>query len=138
MANITVPGERAAGAIGSGHRTSLWQRIRRNMWGYIFVSPWIILYIVFGLYPLVLSFYLTFFNYSFVTPETRAFVGVGNWFQGIVDPLFWRSLFNIVYNQAIFIVLKNGFGLLTAVLVFRARWGGRFFRTVYFLSLIHI
>lgn len=134
MANVTADLP-AAGAT-SRPPLSLWQRIRRHGWGYVFVSPWILLYLVFGLYPLVLSFYLTFFNYSFVAPETRAFVGIGNWLQGLTDPLFWRSLFNIVYNQAIFIVLKNGLGLLTAVLVFRARWGGRFFRTIYFLPVL--
>lgn len=134
MANVTADLP-AAGAT-SRPKASLWQRIRRHGWGYVFVSPWILLYLVFGLYPLVLSFYLTFFNYSFVAPESRAFVGIGNWLQGLADPLFWRSLFNIVYNQVIFIVLKNGLGLLTAVLVFRARWGGRFFRTVYFLPVL--
>lgn len=136
MANATVAGEHLPDTIGRGHTVSLWQRMRRHYWGYIFISPWIILYLVFGLYPLVLSFYLTFFNYSFVAPENRAFVGVGNWLQGILDPLFWKSLFNIVYNQSIFIVLKNGLGLLTAVLVFRAKRGGRFFRTVYFLPVL--
>lgn len=134
MANVTVDLP-TAGAT-SKPKASLWQRIRRYGWGYVFVSPWVLLYLVFGLYPLVLSFYLTFFNYSFVAPESRAFVGIGNWLQGMADPLFWRSLFNIVYNQAIFIVLKNGLGLLTAVLVFRAKWGGRFFRTIYFLPVL--
>ena len=134
MAHVTA--DLPATGATSRPKTSLWQRIRRHGWGYVFVSPWILLYLVFGLYPLVLSFYLTFFNYSFVAPESRAFVGIGNWLQGMADPLFWRSLFNIVYNQAIFIVLKNGLGLLTAVLVFRARWGGRFFRTVYFLPVL--
>jgi ABC-type sugar transport system permease subunit len=139
MANVTVAEERLPDTIGTrrGKRgRSLWQNMHRNFWGYVFIAPWVVLYIVFGLYPLVLSFYLTFFDYSFVAPENRAFVGVGNWLQGILDPLFWRSLFNIVYNQAIFIVLKNGLGLLTAVLVFRARWGGRFFRTIYFLPVL--
>ena len=114
----------------------LLSRIRRSWWGYVFVSPWVILYLFFGLYPLVLSFYLTFLNYSFVTPENRAFVGIGNWFEGVTDPLFWKSLYNIVLNQAVFIFLKNGVGLFTATLLFRITWGARFFRTVYFLPVI--
>ncbi len=115
---------------------SLWRRMRRYYWGYLFIAPWVLLYAVFGLYPLVLSFYLTFFDYSFVQPDNRAFVGMGNWINGIVDPLFWKSLFNIIYNQVIFIFLKNGLGLLTAVLVFRVKRGGRFFRTVYFMPVL--
>ena len=125
-------GRRAGNATAPTH----WQRIRRYYWGYLFILPWVLLYAVFGLYPLLLSFYLTFFDYSFVQPQNRAFVGMGNWINGIVDPLFWTSLFNIIYNQVIFIFLKNGLGLLTAVLVFRVRRGGRFFRTVYFMPVL--
>jgi ABC-type sugar transport system permease subunit len=111
-------------------------RIRRNGWGYVFVSPWVVVYLIFGLYPLVLSFFLTFFNYSFVTPENRTFVGIENWVDGISDPLFWKSVTNILLNQAVFITLKNGFGLLIAALLFRITLGGRFFRTIYFLPVI--
>ncbi len=114
----------------------LMQRIRRNRWGYVFISPWILLYLAFGLYPLVLSFFLTYFNYSVVNPGNQSFVGIGNWIRGLSDPLFWKGILNMVVNQAVFITLKNGLGLLVAVLLFRVTWGGRFFRTIYFLPVI--
>jgi ABC-type sugar transport system permease subunit len=117
-------------------RSAFWQRVLDNKWGYLFVSPWVLLYLVFGLYPLVLSFFLTYFNYSFVNPENQTFVGVGNWIRGIIDPLFWKGITNIALNQAVFITLKNGLGLLVAALLFRVKFGGRFFRTVYFLPVI--
>jgi ABC-type sugar transport system permease subunit len=118
------------------HKMGLWQRIRRHAWGYIFVSPWILLYLAFGLYPLLLSFYLTFFTYSFVRPEDYVFVGIGNWVWGLLDPLLWKSLFNILFNQGIFIVLKNGLGLLFAVLLFKATYFSRLFRTLYFMPVV--
>ncbi len=96
----------------------------------------VVLYLFFGLYPLVLSFYLTFFDYSFVTPENRTFVGLGNWIDGVTDSLFWKSLYNIVLNQTTFIVLKNGLGLITAALLVRITLGARLFRTIYFLPVI--
>jgi ABC-type sugar transport system permease subunit len=37
--------------------------------------------------------------------------------SGLVDPLFWQSIFNILYNQAIFIILTIGLGLGTALLL---------------------
>lgn len=117
-------------------RSHLWRRIRRNWWGYVFISPWVVLYLIFGLYPLLLSFFLTYFNYSFVNPGDQAFVGLGNWIRGISDPLFWKGVSNIAINQTLFIFLKNGLGLLIAALLFRVRFGGRFFRTVYFLPVI--
>ncbi|MCB9438500.1 MAG: sugar ABC transporter permease [Anaerolineales bacterium] len=114
----------------------LWKRIARHGWGYIFVSPWVLLYLVFGIYPLVLSFFLTFFNYSFVTPDERTFVGIGNWIRGLEDPLYWKAIYNIAINQSVFIILKNGLGLLIAALLFRIKYGGRIFRTIYFLPVI--
>ena len=117
-------------------RAGLPQRIRHHAWGYIFIAPWLLLYLVFGLYPLLLSFYLTYFTYSFIRPEDYVFVGIGNWIQGLLDPLFWKGLFNILYNQAIFILLKNGLGLLFAVLLYRATYFRRLFRTIYFMPVV--
>ncbi len=111
-------------------------RIKKGRWGYIFISPWVLLYALFGIYPLVLSFYLTFFNYNFVQPREQEFVGLFNWLAGIRDPNFWRSLFNVVYNQVIFITLTIGLGLLVAVLVKEVRWGTKVFRTIFFTPTI--
>lgn len=114
----------------------LGQRMWRYGWGYVFVLPWLLLYLAFGLYPLLLSFYLTYFTYSFVRPEDYVFVGIGNWVQGVLDPLFWKGLFNIFYNQGIFILLKNGLGLIFAVLLFKATYFSRLFRTIYFMPVV--
>lgn len=119
-----------------GSRRDLWVRVRRYFWGYIFVLPWILLYLAFGLYPLTLSFYLTFFEYSFIRPEDYVFTGIGNWVRGLTDPLFWRSVFNILYNQAIFITLTLGLGLFSALLLYKAVRGGRIFRTIYFMPVV--
>lgn len=115
---------------------SLLSRMGRHKWGYLFLLPWAVVYGLFGIYPLILSFYLTFFNYSFVRPGDRTFVGVGNWVRGVQDPLFWKSVFNILYNQAIFIALTIGLGLLIALLLKQITWGGRIFRTIYFIPVI--
>lgn len=115
---------------------SLLRRMGRHKWGYLFLLPWALVYGIFGIYPLVLSFYLTFFNYSFVRPQDRTFVGVGNWVRGVQDPLFWKSVVNILYNQVIFIALTIGLGLLIALLLKQITWGGRIFRTIYFIPVI--
>lgn len=136
MSAIAADSQRQASGVSPARQTTLLHRIRRHWWGYVFVSPWILLYIVFGIYPLILSFFLTFFNYSFVNPENRQFVGIGNWVRGIEDPLFWKAIFNILLNQSVFIVLKNGLGLLIASLLFNVTFGGRILRTIYFLPVI--
>ena len=114
----------------------MWTRMWTYRLGYLFVLPWVLLYAIFGIYPLLLSFYLTFLNYSFVRPGDMAFVGMGNWIRGLTDTLFWQSIFNVFYNQIIFIVLKNGLGLVTALLLKQVTWGGKIFRTIYFLPVL--
>lgn len=124
----------APGASSGGSR--IWRQIVEHRWGYLFVAPWVLVYAVFGIYPLLLSFYLTFFTYSFVRPEDLTFVGLGNWINGIQDALFWQSIFNIFYNQVIFISLTLGLGLVSALLLKQITWGGRIFRTIYFLPVL--
>lgn len=114
----------------------LLKQIQKSRGGYLFIAPWVLLYSLFGVYPLVLSFYLTFFDYNFVQPRDQAFMGISNWLRGIVDPNFWRSLFNVVYNQVIFITLTIGLGLIVAVLIKQVRWGSRVFRTIFFTPTI--
>jgi ABC-type sugar transport system permease subunit len=135
MATQRVPAE-SRGVSNATRRRSLWSRMSTYRLGYLFVLPWVLIYAIFGIYPLLLSFYLTFLDYSFVRPEDMAFVGMGNWIRGLTDPLFWQSIFNILYNQTIFIVLKNGLGLMTALLLKQVTWGGRIFRTIYFLPVL--
>lgn len=97
MATQRVPAE-SRGVWNAAQRRGMWTRMSRYRLGYLFVLPWVLLYAIFGIYPLLLSFYLTFFNYSFVRPEDMAFVGMGNWIRGLTDMLFWQSIFNIFYN----------------------------------------
>lgn len=123
-------------ALAARKSPGLGQRMRRHFWGYLFVAPWILVYVAFGLYPLLLSFYLTFFEYSFIRPEDYIFVGIGNWLRGLRDPLFWQSILNIFYNQVIFISLTLGLGLLSALLLYKATRGGSFFRTIYFMPVV--
>lgn len=115
---------------------SIWIQIRRYYWGYLFMAPWVMLYLVFGIYPLLLSFYLTFFNYNFINPADQAFVGLGNWIAGLSDPLFWHSIFNVLYNQVIFIALTLVIGLAIALLLQEVTHFGRLFRTLYFIPTV--
>jgi len=117
-------------------KSSLWKAINKYKWGYLFISPWILLFGAFGLYPLLLSFYLTFFTYNFIEPQAQRFVGLGNWIHGFLDPLFWRSVFNICYNQAIFIGLTFCISLGVALLLKQVGAGGRLYRTVYFVPTV--
>ncbi|GGE03924.1 permease [Marinithermofilum abyssi] len=105
-------------------------------WGYFFSLPFILTFAIFISYPLILSVKLSFLDINILQPEKARFVGIGNYVEALKDPLFWRSIFNVLYNQAIFIALSFVIALFLAVLLKEIRWGGSFFRTVYFLPVI--
>ncbi len=108
----------------------------RQKWGYLFVFPWIIYFSVFLLYPILLSFKNSFLDINLLNPANASFVGFGNWLEIAGDFLFWRSMFNIIYNQLIFIIISFIIGLSFALLLNEVKSGGAVFRTIYFLPVI--
>ncbi|MDR6219186.1 sugar ABC transporter permease [Deinococcus soli (ex Cha et al. 2016)] len=80
-------------------RTWSYTRFQQRFAPYLFVSPFFILFAVFGLFPLIFSLFLAFHLWSPLD-------GVGNWkfvgfenFQLALGPtdMFWRSLKNTVW-----------------------------------------
>lgn len=108
----------------------------RQIWGYVFLSPFLIYFAVFLLYPMYLAVQNSFLKINLLEPEKAKFVGFENWFNAAVDPLFWKSVFNILYNQVIFVIVCFVVALTLALLLNEIRRGGSFFRTVYFMPVI--
>ena len=54
-------------------------KVNKRAWPYLFILPWIIGFLVFTLGPLVLSFVMSFFDWSITgTPKFR---GLGNYIE---------------------------------------------------------
>ncbi|QPC45676.1 carbohydrate ABC transporter permease [Mangrovibacillus cuniculi] len=70
------------------------QSVKDNITGYIFVSPFFILFSIFGLFPMIFSFYLAFFKWNGLGPMT--FAGLDNFRIIFADALFWKSIYNTV------------------------------------------
>ena len=70
--------------------------VARNRLAYLFVSPFFILFVIFGLYPIAYSFVLSLNEWHSVS--LWKFVGLKNYATLLFrDPVFWTSLFNVVY-----------------------------------------
>ena len=108
----------------------------RNLWlGLGFCSPWILGMLVFLGYPLGISLYHSFCDYSVLLPPV--FIGLENYRELWTDDLFWLSLWNTgVY--AFFAVLLGLFTSLTLALLLNSRVRGvGFYRALFFIpSLI--
>ena len=127
---------RASTASDTGQeRVSLWQSMRRGRWGYAFVSPFYIVFAIFGLYPMLLSIYLSFTRWQGVGP--MEFAGLVNFRLIPQDSLFWKSMANGVIIFFLYVPVMLFLALVLAVILNSPRVKGfRFFRTLIFMPFI--
>jgi ABC-type sugar transport system permease subunit len=78
--------------VRSQRPTSTWRRIRRHWPFYLFISPFFVLFAVFGLYPLVFSLYLSFVKWDGLTPQK--WIGLANFAAMLDDDILAVSLWN--------------------------------------------
>ncbi len=65
-----------------------------NLWGYVFIAPAVILYLIFQAWPILRGLFMAFSDYRWLLPEThglKGFNGLANWIEMFNDPTFWRS-----------------------------------------------
>lgn len=102
--------------------------------GYLYITPWVIGFLVFTFGPMLVSLYLSLTQYAILKPPI--FIGLNNFTSMIGDQFFWKSLENTLYYAVIFVPL-NLFGSLgCALLLNRPIYGRSFFRSVLFLPSI--
>jgi multiple sugar transport system permease protein len=101
----------------------------------LFISPWIIGFLVFTLGPLVMSLIMSFFNWPVIgKPE---FIGLGNYAQMFTkDPQFGRSIWITVKFALLFVPLNIIVSLILAVLISQPVKGAGTFRTIFYLPSV--
>ncbi|MEW6047001.1 MAG: sugar ABC transporter permease [Bacillota bacterium] len=74
-----------------------WHVLQRRVAPYLFISPFYILFAVFGLFPLFFSLYLSFQSWNAVGGlGAIEWVGLENYVYLATDPWFWKSVWNTV------------------------------------------
>ncbi|MET8701490.1 carbohydrate ABC transporter permease [Kitasatospora sp. NPDC058032] len=100
-----------------------------------FLSPWLIGFSVFFLYPLISTIYFSFTKYNgFGSP---VFSGLKNWDYVFNDlPAFWQGLRNTLWLVVIMVSLRVAFGLGIGLLITKIKSGVGFFRTAFYLPYL--
>ena len=107
-------------------------REKRNLrLGLLFCSPWLIGLLVFQLYPIVASMYVSLCDYSVL--EKATFIGLGNYADLMRDEVFWKALRNTLYYAVMALPLGLLVSFATAVLLNTGVRGMTVYRTIYFL-----
>jgi multiple sugar transport system permease protein len=102
-----------------------------GFWGFVFISPWLLGFLLFTAGPMLASLYLSFCKYDL---HTLTWVGTKNYEVLLSrDPLFWKSL----GNTAIYVLFSVPIGLtgslLIALLLNQKVKGMATFRTLFYL-----
>jgi multiple sugar transport system permease protein len=109
---------------------------RRNlMTGLAFISPWLIGFLAFNLYPALASLYYSFTDFRIL--QDPRWIGLENYSNLLADPLFWKSLGNTLYltllGVPLAVIVALGIALLLNTKGIR---GIGIFRTIFYLPVV--
>lgn len=106
-------------------------RYRSRYAPYLFTAPFVVVFLAFGLYPLIKSMVLAFFITS--GPKSSVFVGWENFRFLLTDPMFGKAVWNTAFFAACSVFLQLPLSLGLALLLNSKRLVGRnFFRLSFF------
>jgi multiple sugar transport system permease protein len=104
------------------------------IWGYVFLSPWIMGMILFVAGPIIASLILAFCDWDLI--QAPKFVGVDNFAQMFTDARFLTSLYNTFYYTLIAVPLGI-IGSIMVALLMNQKWKTvRLLRTIYYLPSV--
>src|SRR5690625_1911440 len=107
------------------------KKIKNYFTVFLFLLPFMILYLWFWIYPVFKGFYTSFFTGTFGSELN--FVGLKNYVKMFNDKKFWTSFGNTFYFVAISTPTIVVLGLLLALFVNMKLKGTALLRSVYFM-----
>ncbi|QPC85190.1 sugar ABC transporter permease [Phototrophicus methaneseepsis] len=120
----------------------------------MFLTPWLLGFIILTLYPMIYSLGLSFTDYDFTQPDATQFIGLGNYVKmfgsafGLseftastgevirVDPYYMKSLSVTFTYVFVSVPLKMIFALAVAMLMNQKLRGVPFYRAVYYIPTL--
>ncbi|PWV99338.1 carbohydrate ABC transporter membrane protein 1 (CUT1 family) [Paenibacillus cellulosilyticus] len=107
-----------------------------NLAGYIFISPWLIGFLLLTVWPIIQSFYLSFTEYSLL--EAPTWTGMDNYTNIFTNDTDFTTSLKVTFIFVLFSVpLKLFFSLMVAIMLNKNVKGMNLYRTaIYFPSLI--
>ncbi len=108
-----------------------------NNWGYAFVAPFVIVFCIFSIYPVLRTLYLSFTNLKVVGDAD--IIGFKNYIRVLSDKFFWTALWNTVRIWIVNIVLQLGLAFLLMMVFSDVKYKMRglpVFRIIYYLPNI--
>jgi multiple sugar transport system permease protein len=111
-----------------------WLKDRNTRLGLAFISPWLIGFALFNLYPLVSSFVFSLCQYDGM--REPVFIGAQNYIELAQDDRFWTSLWNTMYMVMFGLPFTLLIALILALLLNQNRRGISIYRTLFYMPTL--
>lgn len=125
-----------------------WKKINKNLPGYLFISPWLIGFIVLTAFPVISSFIISFCRWDLLMGMSRIrWVGLSNYWELLGfhqdgldwvanDPLFWQSLKVTFLYSSLAVPLGICASIALALLLNQKIKGITIYRTIFYLPAV--
>jgi cellobiose transport system permease protein len=129
MATLTAEQARA-----QNRRTTM-HEMKRNTWAYVFISPFYILYAVFGMFPLLYGLWLSLHDWDGISP--MKWVGLENYTTLLTDDIWWKTIYNTIWLFFAGTVPQLTLALIIAFIINSSYIKGKdIFRAAYFMPIV--
>jgi sorbitol/mannitol transport system permease protein len=85
--------------------------------GRLLVAPSVILLFLWMIVPLAMTLYFSTLNYNLLDPDSKSFIGLGNYLDFLRDPDFLGALYNTLILVGSVLILSVVGGILVALLM---------------------
>lgn len=116
-------------------RRLTWAALRRRLAPYVFILPFVAIFALFSVYPMIFTLRLSFTDWRGTGAAT--WVGLDNYAYLLTNPGFWSSLGNSAVMWLLIVPAQLVIGLLAAVLLNNAKLRMRgFYRTAFIVPFV--
>lgn len=109
-------------------------RFHKSITSYLLISPYLVHIVVFVLFPVGFSLFLSFHDWNIISPMKYA--GLSNYQKLLQDQYFLKSLRNTLIFLSIHIPLQIIIALGLAVILNQQIWFRAFFRGAFFMPVV--
>lgn len=110
--------------------------MRRFPWQpYLYLSPVLVLYAIFFVFPFFFSLYISFMEWDLLL-DKKQFVGLSNYQEVLSNPLFWKVIRNTLMYMALTVPLSAALGLVYALAIERAGKLRSMYRVLFFVPVV--
>lgn len=108
--------------------------LRKELWGLFFIAPFLLVFLMFEIYPFIDALYLSLFDYGI---GTKRWIGLDNYAHLLQDKVFLRSIANTFGFVIGVVPLSVMFAIFVAnVVIHKSAAVASFFRASFYLPIV--